>query len=292
MNSQHNRGISRLRLRRILAVGGLVLVTLSCAFPSPAQTQLPAAGNSELTVEDLYKTPGKVLATGTDKQPAGPLQVKSYRVEEVTLPHPLTLGGGVNAKVINNIFRLTVTVGSTLQGAYVVYLDDEARPAVVTERDAVSAVFFDARELENGAQISVASGWGCHTDHLSIMKNALRLPEAYSFAKRGDADPGHSVKKIRTIRARPGSNEKDEVEVQLTTPEPLPVTNQGYVLEIGGVAVGGGGYIYGDRNTLRFKLSLEQFSRAEDGKRVKVKPDVCMGGGMRFGKLNKAQLDQ
>src|SRR6185436_1457201 len=187
------------------------------------------------------------------------------KVEEVTLPHPLTLGGGVNAKVINNIFRLTVTVGSTLQGAYVVYLDDEARPAVVTERDAVSAVFFDARELEDGAQISVASGWGCHTDHLSIMKNALRLPEPYRFAKRGDADPGHSVKKIRTIRARPGSNEKDEVEVQLTTPEPLPVTNQGYVLEIGDVAVGGGGYIYGDRNTLRFRISLEQFSRAENG---------------------------
>jgi hypothetical protein len=290
MNSQHNRGISR--LRQIRAVAGFVLVTLACAFPSAAQTLTPATDNPELTVEDLYKTPGKILGTGADKQPAGPLQVKSYKVEEVILPHPLTLGGGANAKVINNIFRLTVMVGSPLQGAYVVYLDDEARPAVVTERDAVAAVFFDARELEDGAQISVASGWGCHTDRLSIMKNALRLPEAYRVARRGDADPGHSVKKMRTIRARPGSNEKDEVEIQLTTPEPLPATNQGYVLEIGGVAVGGGGYIYGDRNTLRFRMSLEQFSRAEDGKRVKVKPDVCMGGGMRFGKLNKAQLDQ
>jgi len=290
MNSQNNPRSSR--LHQMLTVAGFVLITLSCVFPVSAQTVTPGADEPELTVEDLYKTPGKLLGMSADKQPAGPLLLKSYKVEEVPLPHPLTLGAGANAKVINNIVRLTVTVGSPLQGAYVVFLDDEPRPAVVTERDAVSAVFFDSRELEDGAQISVASGWGCHTDHLSTMKNTLRLPEPYKFAKRGDADPGHGIKKIRTIRARPGSNDKDEVEIQLTTPAPLPVTNQGYVLEIGDVAVGGGDYVYGERNTIRFRMSLEQFSRAEDGKRVKVKSEHCGPGGMRFGKLNKAQLDQ
>jgi hypothetical protein len=290
MNSQNNSGISR--LQQVVTVAGFVLITLSCAFPGSAQTVTPEADESELTVEDLYKAPGKLLGTSTDKQPAGPLQLKSYKVEEVPLRHPLTLGGGANVKVINNIIRLTVTAGSPLQGTYVVFLDDEPRQAVVTERDAVSAVFFDAKELEDGAQISVASGWGCNTNLLSTMKATLRLPDAYKFTKRGDADPGHAVKKIRTIRARPGSNEKDEVEIQLTMPGPLPVTNQGYVLEIGGIAVGGGGYIYGDRNTLRFRMSLEQFSRAEDGKRVKVKSEHCGPGGLRFGRLNKAQLDQ
>jgi hypothetical protein len=291
MNSQNNAGISR--LHRILTVAGFVLITLLCASPGSAQTVTPGADESELTVEDLYKASGKLLGMSTDKQPAGPLLLKSYKVEEVPLRHALTLGRGANAKVINNIVRLTITVGSPLQGAYVIFLDDEPRQAVVTERDAVSAVFFDAKELEDGAQISVASGWGCNTDLLSTMKTTLRLPEPYKFAKRGDADPGHAVKKIRTMRARPGSNEKDEVEIQLTTPAPLPVTNQGYVLEIGGVAVAGGdGYIYGDRNTLGFRMSLEQFTRAEDGKRVKVKSERCGPGGLRFGKLNKAQLDQ
>ena len=290
MNTTNNAGISR--LRQILTVIGFLLITLSYASPSSAQTVTSGADESELTVEDLYKTPGKLLGMSADKQPSGPLQLKSYKVEEVPLPHSLTLGRGANAKVINSIFRLTVTVGASLQGAYVVFLDDEPRSAMVTERDAVSTVFFDARELEDGAEISVASGWGCNTELLSAMKTKLRLPEPYRFAKRGDADPGHAVKKIRTIHGRPGSNERDEVEIQLTTPEPLPATNQGYVLEIGGVAVGGGGYIYGDRNTLRFRMSVEQFSRAEDGKRVKVKSERCGPGGQRFGKLNKAQLDQ
>jgi hypothetical protein len=291
MNSQNNDGISR--LYQILTIAGFVLIILSCAFRGSAQTVTSGADEPELTVEDLYKTPGKLLGMSADKQPAGPLQLKSYKVEEVPLRHSLTLGRGENAKVINNIVRLTITVGSPLQGAYVIFLDDEPRQAVVTERDAVSAVFLDAKELEDGAQISVASGWGCHTELLSTMKTALRLPDPYKFVKRGDADPGHAVKKIRTIRARPGSNDRDEIEIQLTTPAPLPVTNQGYVLEIGGVAVtGGDGYVYGDKNTVRFRMSLEQFSRAENGKRVKVKSEQCGPGGLRFGKLNKAQLDQ
>jgi hypothetical protein len=275
-------------LSKILTVASFVLVMLFFTSRISAQTVTSGPNESELTLEDLFLAPGKLLATGADKQPSGPLQLKSYKVEEVTLRHPLKLQGSI----INSAFRLTVTLASPLQGAYVVSLDDEARTAIITQRDGVSIMLFDAAELEDGAQISVARGSGCDTQLLSTMKSQLRLPDQYKVARRGDADPGHAVKQIRTIRARPGSTDQDAVEIQLTTPEPLPVSNESLVMQVGNLEVGGGGYVAGDGNTLSFRMSLEQFSRAQDGKRIKVKLGHCSGGGLRFGKLNKALLDQ
>jgi hypothetical protein len=124
------------------------------------------------------------------------------------------------------------------------------------------------------------------------MASKLRMPDPYKLPRRGDADPGHGVKKIRTLPARVGSHTPDEVEIQLTTPVRLPVSNETVVMQVGSLEVGGGGYAYGDENTLLFRMSVEQFSRAEDGKRIKVKLGYCSGGGLRFGKLNKAQLNQ
>jgi hypothetical protein len=100
------------------------------------------------------------------------------------------------------------------------------------------------------------------------MTTKLRMPEQYKLTRRGDADPGSRVKKIHTVPARDGSRDREEVEFQLTTTDRLPVSNEVVVMQVGDVEVPGDGYIYGD-GTIRFRMSLEQFSRAEDGKRVK-----------------------
>ena len=117
------------------------------------------------------------------------------------------------------------------------------------------------------------------------------MPEGRKQPQRPDADPGYSVKKIRTLRAHPGLRDRDEVEIQLTTRVPFVVSNEPLVMQVGDLRVMGGGY-GADPRTLTFRMSAEEFSRAEHGKRIKVKFGFCSAGGARFGKLNKAQLDQ
>ncbi|HUE84006.1 MAG TPA: hypothetical protein VMM84_18025 [Pyrinomonadaceae bacterium] len=276
-------------LNIILAVAELVLITTSLAIPTGAQQAgLPTAEEQEVEIEDLFILPGVQLAASVDKQPSGPLKIQSYKLEEVTLPRPIKLG---EARIIKSVQRLTVTLGSPLQGDYTIFVDDEAKNAFIT-RDGVTAIFFNPGELEDGAQISVARGEACNTRLSSTMKSKLRLPEAYKLTKRGDADPGLGLKKIRTIRARQSSQDRDEVEIELTTAVPFPASNEVLVMELGGVEILGGGYVYGKPNTIIFRMSAEEFSRAEDGKRIKVKFGRCSSGGARFGKLNKAQLDQ
>lgn len=287
MNLKNNALVTSC-LNHILTVGGFVVMTLFLTFPISAQTEVGEA--DETDVEDLYLASGKIVATGGDKQASGPLQIKSYRVEEVTLRRPIKVEGSTG--VIKMVWRLTVTIGPTNFGDHFIFLDDEPRTAVVTERNGISTIFFDAAELEDGAKISVAVGTGCERRLLSTMTTKLRMPEKYKLTMRGDADPGNRVKKIHTVPARAGLRDREEVEIQLTTADRLPVSNQVLVLQVGDLEVAGGGYVSGAENTLLFKMSLEQFSRAQDGQRIRVKFGYCSGGGLRFGKLNKAQLDQ
>jgi hypothetical protein len=274
----------------ILTVVGVVIMTVSVTTSAGAQTTGVPEPNEPLTLEDLYLTPGELLAAGIDKQPSGPLQLKSYKVEEVKLPHPLRMGGNTNATVFNSALRLTVILGSTLQGPYTIFVDDEPQTAVVTQRNGISVIFFNPSQLEDGAQISVASGGSCNISDASILKTRIRMPEGRKQPQRADADPGYSVKKIRTLRAHAGLRDPDKVEIQLTTRVPFAVSNAPLVMQVGELRVMGG---YGaDPRTLIFRMSAEEFSRAEHGKRIKVKFGFCSAGGARFGKLNKSQLDQ
>ena len=280
------------RLNIMLAVIGFVLMTVSVTPPAGAQTTGVQEPDEPLTLEDFYLAPGELLASGVDKQASGPLQIKSYKVEQVKLPRPLKLGGSTEAKVVESVLRLTVTLGSPAHGAYMILLDDEPKTAVITQRNGVSAIFFSAGELEDGAQISVAHGTGCNRRLSSTMTSKLRLPEAYKLPQRGDADPGYGVKKLRSVPAPKGARDhRNEVEVRLTTPVAFPISNELLVMQVGDLEILGGGY-GADPQTLIFRMSAEEFSRAEDGKRIKVKYGRCSGGGTRFGKLNKAQLDQ
>jgi len=273
----------------ILTLAGLVLMTASFASWARAQTTDEPKDEPEVAIEDLFMLPGVQVAAGADKQASGPLQIQSYKLEEVTLPRPLKLGQG---KVVDSVLRLTVTLGIDLHEDFTIFVDDEPKEAAVTQRHGVSSVFFSPKELEDGAKISVAIGGGCNTRLLSTMKSRLQLPEGRKLPQRGDADPGYGVKKLRSVPAPKGARDhRNEVEVQLTTPVTFPVSNELLVMQVGDLEVVGGGY-GSDAKTLIFRMSAEEFSRAEDGKRIKVKYGRCSGGGTRFGKLNKAQLDQ
>ena len=266
----------------ILTLAGLVLLTASFASWARAQTTEGPKDEPEVSIEDLFTRPGVQVAAGADKQPSGPLQIQSYKLEEVTLPRPLKLGQGT----VERVLRLTVTLGIDLHQDFTIFVDDEPKQAAVTQRHAISSLFFSPNELEDGAKISVAIGGGCNTHRLSTMKSTLQLPEGRKLPQPGNADPGFGVRRLRSVPAPQG-----EVEFHLTTPVPFPISNELLVMQVGDLEVLGGGY-GADPKTLIFRMSAEEFSRAEDGKRIKVKYGRCSGGGTRFGKLNKAQLDQ
>lgn len=268
-------------------------MTLSLASRIGAQeTEARPNEAAEVTLEELYMAPGVLVAEATEKQPSGPLKLQSYKIEEVKLSRPMKFEGTPEPTVFDKLLRLTVTLGSTLQGPYTIFVDDEPQTAVKTQRNGVSAIFFNPAQLKDGAQISVASGAGCSTSLLSTMKSRLQLPEGRKQPAHADADPGYRVKKIRTLPGRQESRDHEQVEIQLTTPVRFPASNEGLVLEFGGVEVMGDGYYGLEPNTLIFRMSAEEFSRAEDGKRIKVTHGRCSSGGARFGRLNKAQLDQ
>jgi hypothetical protein len=272
-----------------LTLAGLVLLTASIASWARAQTTEGPKDEPPVSIEDLYMLPGVQVAAGADKQASGPLQIQSYKLEEVTLPRPLKLGQG---NVVNSVLRLTVTLGVDLHQDFTIFVDDEPKQAAVTQRHAISSLFFSPNELEDGAKISVAIGGGCNARRLSTMKSTLQLPEGRKLPQRGNADPGFGVKKLRSVAAPKGARDRrNEVEFHLTTPVPFEISNELLVMQVGGLEVLGGGY-GSDPNTLIFTMSAEEFSRAEDGKQIKVKYGPCSAGGTRFGKLNKAQLDQ
>ena len=272
----------------ILTLAGLVLLTASFASRARAQTTEGPKDEPGVSIEDLYMLPGVQVAAGADKQASGPLQIQAYKLEEVTLPRPLKLGQGT----VKSVLRLTVTLGIDLHEDFTIFVNDEPKQAAVTQRHGISSLFFSPNELEDGAEISVAIGGGCNTRRLSTMKSTLQLPEGRRLPPRGHADPGFGVKKIRSVPAAQGARDHgNEVEIQLTTPVAFPISNELLVMQVGDLEVLGGGY-GADPNTLIFRMSAEEFSRAEDGKQIKVKYGRCSAGGTRFGKLNKAQLDQ
>ena len=289
--SLEKNGLVNFRLRAILIVSGLVLMTLSLASRAGAQETEPRPNEEAgVSLEELYMAPGVLLVAAREKQASGKLQLQSYKIEEVKLPRPMKFEGTPEPTVFDRLLRLTVILGSSLQGPYTIFVDDEPQTAVVTERNGISVIFFNPSRLEDGAQISVASGGSCNLSDASVLKTRIRMPEGRKQPQRADADPGYGVKKIRTLRAHPGLRDRDEVEIQLTTRVPFQVSNAPLVMQVGDLRVMGG---YGaDPGTLVFRMSAEEFSRAEHGKRIKVKRGFCSASGARFGTLNKAQLDQ
>lgn len=289
--SLKKNGLVNFRLRAVLIVSGLVFMPLS--LPSRAAAQEPEAPPKEeagVSLEELYMAPGVVLTAATEKQPSGRLQLQSYKIEEVKLSRPMKFEGTPEPTVFDTLLRLTVILGSPLQGPYTIFVDDEPQTAIVTQRNGISVIFFNPSRLEDGAQISVASGGSCNLSDASVLKTRIRLPEGRKQPQRADADAGYSVKKIRTLRAHPGLRDRDKVEIQLTTRVPFQISNAPLVMQVGDLRVVGG---YGaDPGTLIFRMSAEEFSRAEDGKRINVKRGFCSASSARFGRLNKAQLDQ
>jgi hypothetical protein len=146
-----------------LATLSLLLLVLTGATQTRAQDS--AAGDDiaqEPKMADLLKMPGKVIAESNAPAAAGKLKVKNYRVEELTLPAPVSVEVGGRRVEVSRAFRVTVTGGPFPVRALpaVVWVDDEAVGYGVESEDLdrITAVTFDASLVREGATLYLSYG--------------------------------------------------------------------------------------------------------------------------------------
>jgi hypothetical protein len=276
--------------RRSAAGAAVAAAVLSLLAAFSVNAQQPNAPGQEHRPELVHRAPGALVAAGKNALPAGRLGVKTYRLEEVKLPAPVEFKRGGTKVFADSALRLTVSLDSTLNGAYTINVGDEPRPGVVTGSNTLSALFLDPADLEDGATISVSRGSGCQVEDLSPLPERLTLPARLKAARAAQKDEGNFVKSIRSIPAAAAVRGVPDVEIELATTADFPARNQVPVLQIGDQEF--------VREPLRqgpalvFRLTGEEFERAPDGGRVKVKYGACSSGGVRFGRLDKRALDR
>ncbi|HEX8178400.1 MAG TPA: hypothetical protein VF525_02545 [Pyrinomonadaceae bacterium] len=149
---------------RLVALACLLLLGCGAAFGQDAAT--PAANQAqEFTVTDLLKLPGRVVAQGsntTSKVVAKGISLRSYRVEEVTLPHIAEVEVQGQRIPVTKAFRVILTGGPFPVRALpaVIWLDDVAIGYGIENEDLseITVVTYDESVLRNGASIYLSYG--------------------------------------------------------------------------------------------------------------------------------------
>lgn len=147
----------------MLATLSLLLLVLTGASQASAQDAAAPDDSQEPKMSELLKMSGRVVAE-SDAPAAAPgrLKVKNYRVEELTLPAPVSVEVGGRRAEVSRAFRVTVTGGPFPVRALpaVVWIDDTPVGYGVESEDldAIIAVTFDESLLREGATLYVSYG--------------------------------------------------------------------------------------------------------------------------------------
>lgn len=170
---------ARRHLRGIPVTLTLLMLVLTGALQARAQDAAAPDDTHEPKMSDLLKMPGKVIAESNAAAPAGRLKVKNYRVEELTLPAPVSVEVGGKRVEVSRAFRVTVTGGPFPVRALpaVVWIDDEAVGYGVESEDldAITAVTFDGSLLREGATVSVSYGDKENKEGRTALPEKLKL---------------------------------------------------------------------------------------------------------------------
>jgi hypothetical protein len=139
----------------------LLLLTAGASF-AVAQGVSAGAASQELTMTELLKLPGRVLAQGANTRGAGKYRVASYRVEEVALPHVTEVEIGGKKVQADKAYRVTLVGGPFPVRALppVVWIDDVAVGYGVENEDLneITAITYDASLLREGAALYLSYG--------------------------------------------------------------------------------------------------------------------------------------
>lgn len=110
----------------------------------------------------LYESEGIVLSQGRNTRAIGPLRLKSYRLVQISLPHPRDIQVRGRVTRVDRAWRLTITGGPFPVRAlpYIIWVGDimvgNARES--GDLSALSAVTFDRSVLVEGATVSISYG--------------------------------------------------------------------------------------------------------------------------------------
>jgi hypothetical protein len=236
--------------------------------------------------DKLYTKEGVLLSKGTNRVPVGRLKVITYRLEQVLLTKPIIINRGHNLTV-DNALRLTISLSTSINGAYTIWIDDQGFPAMPVSRNEITALIVGDYDIRNNATISLARGTACDIRDRSSLHDKLALPAKLAKSKSSIDNDGNFVRRIRYVTGA----QSELIELELATSADFPVQNEGRILQIGDQNFEMNGR-QPNANTLVFNLRPEQFAGLEDGSSITVKYGMCSFLGVRFGRLNKALIER
>jgi hypothetical protein len=142
---------------RAFSLGVLLIL---CPLLTPRNAQQASSPNRDL-LADERGAPGKLISSGGNSTPAGPLKLLTYKLEEVTLPQPVEVDIRGEKKRFHSVLRLTITSASDLD-AHLRIAGSVRRPMIQIEMRTNRP--FIARnallQVQIGKQIFMAGGSG------------------------------------------------------------------------------------------------------------------------------------
>jgi hypothetical protein len=110
-------------------------------------------------IVDLYSLIGDLVAEAVFAEPATRYEVRSYKIEELSLPHPMAFSIDGETADVSRAWRITVTGGPfpvRAQGYYI-WVDDTSLPAKEAAEGLIGFII-QASTLREGAKIGVSYG--------------------------------------------------------------------------------------------------------------------------------------
>ncbi|HEY0098948.1 MAG TPA: hypothetical protein VGB76_08330 [Pyrinomonadaceae bacterium] len=128
---------------------------------------------------DILKLEGRVLGEGTNNKTVGQHKVKSYRVEEVTLPRMQEVKIKGETRSVGRAFRVTIKGGPFPVRAMpaVIWLDETAIGYGIENEELteITAITYDEAALTEGATIYLSYGDKKNKEDRSALPEKLKL---------------------------------------------------------------------------------------------------------------------
>lgn len=182
--ANHTRRLQR-GWQSILLTTSFLFLFSACASLTAFAQDAPAApasdtpANQELTVTDILKLQGRVLGEGTNTKAVGHHKLKSYRVEEVTLPRMKDVKIKGETRSVGRAFRLTIKGESFPVRALppVIWLDETAIGYGIESEDLteITVITYDEAVLTEGATIYLSYGDKKNKEDRAALPEKLKL---------------------------------------------------------------------------------------------------------------------
>lgn len=178
--------------KSILSLTSFLFLFSACASLTAFAQDTPAdsAANTdqEVTVTDILKLEGRVIGEGTNTKATGQHKLKSYRVEEVTLPRMKEVKIKDETRSVGKAFRLTIKGESFPVRAMpaVIWLDDTAIGYGVESEDLteITVITYDEAALTEGATIYLSYGDKKNKEDRTPLPEKLKLGGAAKGGKQ------------------------------------------------------------------------------------------------------------